>query len=245
MEHSKNMQDLEQRVLELEQDKSQLLKLVSHDVKSPFNKLFALSNLLQLTSDNLNDEQLDYLTRMDWVIKEGLTVVRNLLDLRAIENNAIDLQVEEVKIDTLVSEVLRSYSKQIGTKYLILNQILDNVTNWSNKRALERIIDNLISNGVKFTPKEGTLNINLSKEGTFIKLEISSTSGPIQENETNKLFMKGSPLSTRPTHGESALGNGLFIAKSYAASLGGSIEFSQHSDTVSFKLSLPEKEANS
>ncbi|VAW27132.1 hypothetical protein MNBD_BACTEROID06-538, partial [hydrothermal vent metagenome] len=72
---------LEETVLKLEEEKKQLLKLVSHDVKSPFNKLFALNHLLRLVSEDLNEEQLDYLGRMEWVIKEGLTVVRNLMDL--------------------------------------------------------------------------------------------------------------------------------------------------------------------
>lgn len=241
MEKSKNIQEMEQRVFELEQDKSQLLKLVSHDVKSPFNKLFALSNLLQLSSDNLNDEQLDYLTRMDWVIKEGLTVVRNLLDLRAIENDDIDLQVENFQVDTIVRDVIRSYTKQIETKKLSINKNLDTVTIISNKRLLDRIIDNLVSNSIKFTPKENTISINLTLKKSIIELVVSSDSGPIPENEIGNLFKKESPLSTRPTHGESALGNGLFIAKCYATSLAGSIDFSQKNDTVSFKLRLVEK----
>ncbi len=239
MEEKQNLEDLKARIALLEQEKNQLLKMVSHDVKSPFNKLFALSNLLQLVSDNLTEEQLDYLTRMEWVIKEGLTVVRNLIDLRAIDNNLIELSIETIKLDLIMEESLRNYAKQITTKNLIIKPKIDKVTVQSDKRLLERVIDHLISNAIKFTPKEGTINVKLAAMPTGAKLRISSNSGPISADETDKLFKRSTPLSTRPTHGESALGNGLFIAQAYAKKLSSKILFTQNGSTIEFSMLLP------
>ncbi|MCF6360239.1 MAG: HAMP domain-containing histidine kinase [Cyclobacteriaceae bacterium] len=230
---------LEERVLELEQEKDQLLKLISHDVKSPFNKLYALSNLLQLVSENLNEEQLDYLNRMEWVIKEGLTVVRNLMDLRAIENNNIELSMQEVQIELILQENFKSYSKQIQAKNISLDLKIDKVTEWSDKRSLDRILNNLISNAVKFTPKKSKIIAVLSSSKNLIELQVITDSGPIGQEETQLLFQRNSPLSTRPTYGESALGNGLFIAQQYAQAIGGKISFTQEGSKVCFKLELP------
>lgn len=238
MDDSTQIEDLNNRITELEQEKKQLLKLVSHDVKSPFNKLFALSNLLQLVSEDLNKEQLDYLNRMEWVIKEGLTVVRNLMDLRAIDNNSIELFFENVSIDSLLDESFKNYSKQIKAKKLRFSSKIDKVTTSSDKRSIERIFDNLVSNAVKFSPKESVINVNFSEVNKISTLSISTQSGPIPAKETTSLFKRGSPLSTRPTHGESALGNGLFIAQKYANALGGHIEFSQEGENATFSLSL-------
>lgn len=241
MEENTNIEDLKIRIAELEEEKKQLLKLVSHDVKSPFNKLFALSNLLQLVSEDLNEEQLDYLNRMEWVIKEGLTVVKNLMDLRAIENNRVEIISEEITLQSIIGDNLKSYLKQLKAKKITINSQIDNVTIRSDKRLLERVIDNLISNAVKFTPKESTVSVKLTKENTSIQLVISSASGPIPTDEVSSLFKRSSPLSTRPTHGENALGNGLFIAQSYAQKLHGNITFKQSDSTIVFTLTLPEK----
>jgi len=241
MKESDNLLDLKNRIAELEQEKSQLLKLVSHDVKSPFNKLFALSNLLQLVSDDLSEEQLDYLTRMEWVIKEGLTVVRNLMDLRAIENNAIELDVDELNLDAMLNDNIKNYSKQILTKKLIFESNIKKVTIWSDKLKIDRVLDHLVSNAVKFTPKKSTVHINLVASNDEIEFRISSNSGPLPEEDVDNLFNRNSPLSTRPTHGESALGNGLFIAQSFAQHLAGNIKFSQKGSIIEFILTVPEK----
>lgn len=231
--------DLEREIEALKKDQKGLLKLVSHDVKSPFNKLYALSNLLQLTADNLTEEQQEYLLRMDWVIKEGLTVVRNLMDLRAIESNEIELHKESLDICLLVRESINNYQKQISVKKLIFDKIDCKVTAQSDKRLLERVLDHLICNAIKFSPLESYVNLHVFTPGNTIIFTISSESGPIPEEETGNLFNRHSPLSVRPTHGENALGNGLFIAKNYARILGGDIEFQQEGAKVEFVLTLP------
>ncbi len=232
---------LEERVLELEQEKKQLLKLVSHDVKSPFNKLFALSNLLQLVSEDLNEEQLDYLGRMEWVIKEGLMVVRNLMDLRAIENNSIELNLETLQMDSILLDIFKNYTKQIEAKSISILEKIHKVTIRSDKRIIERVFDNLVSNAVKFSPKGSKINVKLSDTNDLLTLNIVSESGPIPQEEVESLFKQGTPLSTRPTHGESALGNGLFIAQKYAQALLGKIKFSQKEALVNFELKIPLK----
>ena len=241
MEENTNIEDLKNRILELEEEKKQLLKLVSHDVKSPFNKLFALSNLLQLVSEDLNEEQLDYLTRMEWVIKEGLGVVRNLMDLRAIENDTIEVSAEEVSFTSIIDETLKSYKKQASAKKQTIETHLINVTIQSDKRLLERIVDHLVSNAIKFTPKEGVINLKLDTNNANVLLIISSESGIVPAEEVSNLFKRNTPLSTRPTHGESALGNGLFIAKTYAQKILGTISFNQKGSIVEFTLTLPKK----
>ena len=205
--------DLEKQIETLKKEQKGLLKLVSHDVKSPFNKLFALSNLLQLTADNLTDEQKDYLIRMDWVIKEGLTVVRNLLDLRAIESGEIELYNEELNLCSIIKETVNGYQKQIGVKKLTFGNFDCKVTIQSDKRLLERVVDHLVCNAIKFSPLQSQINLSVTTPGASILFAVSSESGPVPEEEIKGLFKKHTTLSTRPTHGENALGNGLFIAQ--------------------------------
>lgn len=236
-----NISELQERIKELEEEKKHLLKMVSHDIKSPYNKLFALSNLLQLTADNLGEEQRDYLLRMDWVIKEGLTVVRNLMDLRAIEANQIELNPEELNLNNILNECINGYQKQISVKKLNFNVFDDKVTAQSDKRYVDRIVDNLISNAIKFSPLNSKISIDITDNKAQWIIKVSTESGPIPEVEISRLFNKHSPLSTRPTHGENALGNGLYIAQNFAQRLGGKIEFDQENNLVAFSFYLPKK----
>lgn len=235
---NKSTIELAQEIEKLKQEKKHLLKLVSHDVKSPFNKLYALNNLLQLTAENLSEEQQDYLLRMDWVIKEGLTVVRNLMDLKAIDSGEIEFREEPVDLLRLIKENVNGYRKQIGTKKLKIGGLTDKVTIQSDKRYLEKVIDQLVSNAIKFSPLESNISINITTPGNTVLFTIASQSGPIPPEEVEGLFQKHTTLSTRPTHGENALGNGLFIANTYAQQLGGDIEFRQEDTKVEFVLTL-------
>ena len=197
MAQNKKIIELERRITELELENKQLLKLVSHDVKSPFNKLYALSNLLLMVSENLNEEQLDYLNRMEWVIKEGLAVVRNLMDLRAIENNNIELSIEDLQIDEVLDEIFKNYAKQIKAKNISIGSNICKVTGRSDKRTLGKIFDNLVSNAVKFSLKESEITISLFTNNGLIILEVITQSGPIPLEETGNLFNRRSPLSDR------------------------------------------------
>jgi len=77
---SSDVDSLIRQIEELNREKRELISLVSHDLRSPLNRAFALSELLLMDQESLTEFQKDYLEKMRLVIADGLTMMRNLVD---------------------------------------------------------------------------------------------------------------------------------------------------------------------
>ena len=97
------------QVGELVHEKQQLIGLVSHDLKGPFNRIFALIQLMEITSENLTSEQLQYLGKIHQIVADGLGMIRNLLDNRRLEDQGIDLTPESLNLVTLLGSLIKNY----------------------------------------------------------------------------------------------------------------------------------------
>jgi len=90
-------------------EKQQLIGLVSHDLKGPFNRIFALIQLLEITSENLTEEQREYMGKMHQIVADGLGMIRNLLDNRRLEDQGIDLSPERLNLATVLGSLVKNY----------------------------------------------------------------------------------------------------------------------------------------
>ena len=214
---------------ELNEEKNNVIGVVSHDLRAPLNRIFALSNLMYLSSDNLNEEQQDYLEKMNKVVRDGLDLIRNFLDIRAIEYKGLQMNFEEIEIINLLDQMVKSYQTAIEQKKQYISFVNESGENElmleSDKQYLNRIFDNLISNAIKFTPVGKEIKVVLKKESESIMIRIEDRGPGISQEDQRNLFKKFQVLSARPTAGESSTGLGLSITKSLVDILEGSIRY--------------------
>lgn len=233
--------DLQKKLEESEQDKAALLKTVSHDIKAPFNQLFALSSLLEMTSENLSTEQVEYVSRMQMVVKEGLTLIRDLLDLRAIEYRRVQFREEEINIESVLQEVIGSFKAVAERKQVKIVSETQPVNTALDGLYVSRIFDHLLSNAIKFTPPGTTIQVIMTVIDKHFTVRVSDEGVGIPENELGRLFRKFAVLSPRPTAGESTIGLGLYLAKSIAEGLEGEVRYVKDADRCTFEVTLPVK----
>src|SRR5689334_18954553 len=91
-------ESLHKKIDELEREKQQIISLVSHDIKAPLNRIFALVQLMQMDNENLTDEQRSFLDKMHLVVADGLGLIRNLVDYRNLEYRKSELLIEKVNL---------------------------------------------------------------------------------------------------------------------------------------------------
>jgi len=227
------------KLLEIsEKENKALLKLALHDIRSPLNKLFALVGLFKMSDDPLSEEQADYLDKMELVIRDGLSRMRNLQDLKAVEEKNIEIFYEPIKVSKLVKNTIREQKPDAARKNIEINFAEDSLTLTSDKNSLLRILDQLLSNAIKFSPKHSNISIDLEETESDLLVHITDSGYGISAEEQKKLFKKFTPLSTRTTGGESVTGIGLYIASVMANNIGGSISYTNNDNSV-FTLSLP------
>ena len=231
------IEELEAKIAELEKEKLSLLKIVSHDLRSPFNKLFALIGLFKMSEDELSIEQANYLEKMELVISDALSKMRNLLDLKSIEGDGIDVLYEPINLSKIISKLIIENEAAADRKYINVVFDAQSIVIYTDKLSLIRVLDQLLSNAIKYSPLKSDIKIAMEDNDDEVTIRITDGGHGISELEQKDLFKKFMVLSSRTTGGESALGIGLFIAQSMAKNIGGAINYdNQNGSTFIFRL---------
>lgn len=232
---------------ELNAEKNDVISIVSHDLKAPLNRVFALSNLIYLSSDNLTQEQRDYMDKMNIVVRDGLDLIRNLLDIRAIEFKGVRMNIQETDVQEILENLVNSYRPYSDKKgqSLVLETDSPQIIQ-SDKQYLSRIFDNLVSNAIKFSPSGATVSARVIRNDEALIVEVEDQGPGILPEDKERLFEKYQVLRAKPTGGESSTGLGLSITKTLVEFLGGSITHRNKENEFGsvFAVTLPAQASN-
>jgi signal transduction histidine kinase len=236
-------QELEKRSLKLQElsnEKDNFINVVAHDLKSPLNNITGLANLIRING-KLTDEQLHYLNLLEQVSTESKNLVSNLLDLNKLELGLFEQHMEEFEVKDVIDKIIHNYEKNASEKNITLKKYCaGNISINNNREFVERILDNLISNAIKFSPNNKNVTISCDYNYEFLVLSVKDEGPGISQKEQRDLFKKFIKLSPRPTGGESSTGLGLAIVKLLVDKLEGDIEvISQEKKGTEIRIKFP------
>ena len=250
MENNPSYRDMDlilaekQKIIDkLKYENQSLLKIISHDIRAPFTQLFAMMQLLDLESNEITPNQRHYFDRMYQSLASGMEMVKNLHDVRALDQETITVVMEEMRIIPLIEKVNQSFSKLASLKSITINfekGRLDPEIK-SDSYVLEKILSNVLSNAIKYPEKGSEVSVKLEKRGTEIIIIYEDNGPGIPQEELPSVFDKYAKLSPRPTTGESTTGLGLYLAKHFAEMIEGRIEVENITKTgIRVRIILPE-----
>jgi signal transduction histidine kinase len=236
---------LEQHKNELEDlflQNKQIIGVVSHDLKGPFNRIFALVHLIGLSPENFTPDQRDYLNKIHQVVADGLGMIRNLLDNRRLEDKGIEFFNEKLNLVTLLGGLVKNYqilAEKKGIKFHYnapAQAILI-----ADKLYLTRVFENLLSNAIKFTEPGRQVFVDITDQGESVCTAIRDEGPGFSAEDQSKLYHKLQRLTARPTGGESSTGLGLWIVKTILDKMDGSIECESSHEGTTFMVKLKKK----
>lgn len=219
-------QKLQKRNVELaqlNQEKDTLMNIVAHDLKSPFNRIKGIIQLFELTK--LNAEQKSYSNLLSEITQSGIDLIRDLLDVNSFEEDRIKLEIRKVDACELILQKAKYFYADAKAKGIEVVTNVQDISTYlfTDEVYLSRILDNLISNAIKFSDAKSKVILSAVRVGEKIQLTIED-SGPGFSDEDQKLiYKKFTKLSARPTGGESSNGLGLAIVKTLVDRLEGEI----------------------
>lgn len=206
---------------ELDRQRQQLFGVVTHDVRGPFNRIFALIELIRISSGNLQKEQKEYLGKIHIMIADGLAMIRNLTDSQKLEGNGVDLNFDTFNLSTALSVLARNYKVLAEKKNIVLHDdIAPALMVFADRYYSSRICDNLLSNAIKFSDENKNVFIKAKNDGAWVSVEVYDEGPGISVEDQQKLYKKFQTLSARPTAGETSNGIGLSVAKALADKMG-------------------------
>lgn len=221
----------------------ELVANVSHDLRTPLATLQGyIETLLMKNETLLSEERRNYLgTALSHCRRLG-KLVSDLFDLAKLEAQDIRLQPEPFSLGELVQDViqksrLRAEDKKIN---VVTNISIGVPLVCGDIGLIERVIENLIDNALRYTPEKGTVSVVLRPEKEVVNVDVSDTGPGIPEDEIPRIFERFYQLdkSRRSKAGHSGLG--LAIAKQIMELHGSSIQVKSrlHMGTT-FSFSLP------
>ncbi|MTI41718.1 tetratricopeptide repeat-containing sensor histidine kinase [Fulvivirga lutimaris] len=218
------IENINAELVQLNEEKNDLISIVAHDLKSPLNQISGMLDIIKLTSKKQDQEQQDYIARIDQSTSRLKRMVSKILDVSAIESKTLNVTIEEVDINVLLDEVVKSFDDMAAKKEIEIVENLPAVSNVKVDRGYAtEVLENLMSNAVKYSPIGKKINVGMEENGEYVKIGFSDEGQGINKEDMKKLFGKYHKLSARPTAGEDSTGLGLSIVKKYVEALNGKV----------------------
>lgn len=210
---------------DLNREKSGLISVVAHDLKSPLNNIKGLAHLINLEG-KLNNEQEDYVGKINELVHQGNSLITDLLDIHSHEHSGSKINKTNIKLKDFFSDWRVSFDQELIRKnqQLTITDIPDEIEIRTDEILLTRIFDNLITNAIKFSEKEKHIFINTSLENSELKISVRDEGPGISEADQKNMYKMFHKLSAKPTGGESSNGLGLSIIKTLVKKLNGQIK---------------------
>lgn len=234
----KRLDWLRKRMLALQEERTRILRHVSHELKTP---LAALREGTSLLADGvggpLSPQQEQIAAIMQGNVQRLQALIDGLLQLQRAEHVRDRIEPETLRLDELIQQILATHTLAARDKQLRITGRLAPLTVVGGREEITTIIDNLLSNAVKFSPPRGTIRIELSRDRHHAVFDVFDEGPGVPEAERKMIF---EPFYRSPdAKAIAGVGLGLAIAREFAIAHRGTLEYLPDEANTHFRATLP------
>lgn len=221
--------------------------MIAHDLRSPLNQVMGVSALMTESAFGpVTEDQKKWLSNLTETARQLVNLVNDFLDVSKLEAGRIDLTIEEVELEKLLDASFGNFHFLAGERNVALRRNMADSTLriQGDRRRLEQVLSNLLSNALKFTPPDGVIEVGTASSQTEAKVWVQDTGVGIAADEIDNLFEKYKQTSSGKTSEYKGTGLGLVICKMIVEAHGGKIwAESEQGKGAKFTFTLPSKRA--
>jgi signal transduction histidine kinase len=204
--------------------KTGFMSNVSYELRTPLNSILGFADMLSGgLAGQLEPKQAEYVGDIQASSNDLLTVIDAILDLTTIDAGAMELRLETIKVEELLSEVANDFSRRIDERDLTLNiEIADDAGSLrADSRRLHQTLGHLLSNAIGFSPVGATVRMGARRDGSDVLLWIADNGRGMDAEFQKKAFER---FNSNPVSGgHRGPGLGLALVKSFVELHGGSV----------------------
>ena len=250
LENNKNAREKEEAAIlaKNEQLRSNLLRSISHDLRTPLTSISGNADNLLSNGDALSDEEKKQIYKDIYDDSMWLfNLVENLLSITRIEDKQARLKFSSEIIDEIINEALNHTNKR-NTNHYINFCSSDEITLVNvDARLIVQVIINIVDNAIKYTPDGSIITISTKRGGNMLYVSISDNGAGIPDEEKEKVFDMFYAGATKIADSRRSIGLGLALCKSIISAHGGEITLTDnkpHGAVFTFSLPIKEIEIN-
>ena len=230
------------RLAELEQQQYKFLRHVSHELKTPLTAVREGAELLRdEVAGKLTREQKDIVR----IVRENTISLQKLIEdlLKYQQTRAVEpAKLGEVAFDDIARRVVREHKLAALARGIGVETEIGGAPVIGDADRLRTIVDNLVSNALKYAPRGGAIRVRVKNDGNFVRLEVIDNGPGVDRDERERIFESFYQGKAPPGGRVKGSGLGLAIARDYALAHGGRIEVRDRADGqrgACFRLTLP------
>lgn len=231
------------KMKEVEQLKSDFVANVSHELRSPLAAIQKnLTVILDKTAGDINDNQKEFLSLAKENVARLTRLINDLLDLSKIEAGKMELKKVRTDLSTLVRKTVASFSGWFSEKHITSRlQTPDQPVELElDPDKITQVLNNLLSNALKFTPAQGKILVALHAADP-VEVSVTDTGVGIAPKDLLRIFNKFEQVNTNHPNGVNGTGLGLPLAKEIVEKHGGKIQVkSEIGKGSTFSFTLPQ-----
>lgn len=211
--------------------KDDLLYRVAHDLKNTLTAAHLTLTKVNLYRERMTDEQVDEsVARALWTLNSMADTVSNIVRLNRIEEEVAAVMVDSAELISLTETYINQTRNIAKHKDIIIKTDFPSEPIRASLDPVyyQTILNNLISNAIKFSPPHSEVTVHLEKEGQKAKVSVIDKGQGLSQDDFKTIFSQFAKLSAKPTAGEASTGLGLYISQRLISAMNGTIEV--HSD---------------
>jgi two-component system, NtrC family, sensor histidine kinase GlrK len=234
------------RLINLEQQQQGFLRHVSHELKTP---LAALREGVELLADGAVGEigppQQEVVGIMRGNVRELQQRIESLIQFSRISQGAEPLVAKALTLDDIFAVAARRHDLSLNRKSIRLRWTLDGVQVLGDRRKLESVFENLLSNAIRFSPPSGRIEVSATSGGGQVAITLCDQGPGVAAADREHVFHPFYQGSVQPPGVLRGSGLGLAIVKEYVEQHGGRVELLDRSGPgACFRVSLPMAESD-
>jgi len=237
----REIQEAKKSVDNLLVSREQLIFTITHDIKTPISSIIGFLGLL--SDENISQKQQYFVKNMHTSANYILDLVKNMLDFQSLKKNNLETILVSFSPFSLVNEIYDSFqpsAQKQNLNFKLNSTIPEGKIYTGDPYRIKQIVNNLVSNAIKFTPEYGKVTLSASIEkGDILRISVKDSGPGISKEDKNFIFEEFTRLKETKKTVEGT-GLGLTISKKLSSLLNGNIEIiSEKGQGADFILTIP------
>ncbi len=235
---------INEQLKEINNHKDKMFSIISHDLRGPFHGLLGFIDILKEDIDSLSKAEIfEVVNKIDSSAKKVFMLLENLLQWSRIHNGKLEYKPGKINLNEITKHSISLLSSNVLVKNInILNNIGEELFAEADYNMLLSAIENILTNAIKFTPKDGKISIEASQINGAVKYSITDTGIGMSGEKVKSILNNEFLQSTKGTENESGTGLGLMICKELVETNGGELEItSEINKGTTVSIILPSK----
>jgi len=222
----------------LSKARQEFISILTHDLKAPLASVMGFMDLMErsLCKEKMTKEQ-EYSALIRHSCNVMLNLIQNIVESSRIDSQKFTFHYDIFQLKELISELRKSYSPLTDREHITLDfRVPDDIIVKADNAKMRQVFNNLLSNALRFTPRNGTISIIANKDGNRAMVQVADNGKGIPRQEQEFLFQKFSQARGE-RHGT---GLGLYIVRNILEGHGSEVKMkSAPGEGTSFFFSLP------